>query len=527
MNRVSNILIGLIILISTCTFAQNPNFHIYLCFGQSNMEGQGTIEAQDQVVNSRFKTFQSLTCSNLSRTKSNWYTATPPTCQCYSKLSPADYFGRTMVANLPDSITVGIINVSVSGCDIRLFDKDIYMNYDSTYTASWFTSKVIAYGGNPYQHLVDLAKQAQQDGVIKGILLHQGETNTGQTMWLSYVKKIYRDMLADLSMNANQVPLLAGQMYSGSSNCCSSMISIVNRLPDSVATAHVISSANCPGQDNAHFNSVGYRMLGRRYAVQMLSLMGYKTTYAEPECGNYGTNLVVLGDNDASNQAYVQGLAGSGSSGIPMDANNMITMTITLPDDTTYYLYARCKNSSSASDAFWIKLDDGSFELFDNLTTNGWEWKELKSLHLSSGVHTITIAVAEEGAQLDKLALKASHIIPVSIGEEMSGQCQPVVTSVHDYKSVLEGYSLNQNYPNPATGGSTTISFSIPKGQFVSLKIFNSNGVEIQELAGKYFASGEHNVVFYPSKILAPGTYYYSLTAGEFKSTRGMIIGAK
>ncbi|HEY9122908.1 MAG TPA: sialate O-acetylesterase, partial [Bacteroidales bacterium] len=102
--------------------AQNPNFYIYICFGQSNMEGQGAIEAQDSIVDSRFKVFQALNCSNLGRTKAKWYTAVPPTCQCYSKLSPADYFGRTMVANLPDSITVGIINVAVGGCDIRLFD---------------------------------------------------------------------------------------------------------------------------------------------------------------------------------------------------------------------------------------------------------------------------------------------------------------------------------------------------------------------------------------------------------------------
>ena len=269
------------LLLSMNICAQKSNFHIYLCFGQSNMEGQGTIELQDQNVDSRFRVFQAVDCPNLTRTKGKWYTAVPPTCQCYSKLSPVDYFGRTLVANMPDSIIIGVINVAIGGCDIRLFDKDIYQNYDSTYKESWFTSKVASYGWNPYKHLIDLAKLAQKDGVIKGILLHQGETNTGQTQWLSYVKKIYENMLIDLSLKADSVPLLAGEMLSTGDNCCSSMNSIINQLPKTIPTAHVISSAGCVGQDKAHFNSEGYRTLGRRYAIQMLSIMGYKVVNAE------------------------------------------------------------------------------------------------------------------------------------------------------------------------------------------------------------------------------------------------------
>jgi Carbohydrate esterase, sialic acid-specific acetylesterase len=274
------VLAGLFLL-NTNLFAQKSNFYIFLCFGQSNMEGQGTIEAQDTTVNSRFRVFQALDCPNLGREKGTWYTAVPPTCQCNSKLSPADYFGRTIVANLPDSITIGIINVAVGGCDIRLFDKDIYQDYDSTYKESWFTTKVADYDGNPYKYLIDLAKLAQKDGIIKGILLHQGETNTGQIQWLSYVKKIYHDMLNDLSLNADSVPLLAGEVVSAEGNCCASMNSIIDQLPDSIPTAHVISSAGCPSQDQAHFNSEGYRKLGRRYAIQMLSLMGYKVVDEE------------------------------------------------------------------------------------------------------------------------------------------------------------------------------------------------------------------------------------------------------
>ena len=275
--RSGLLLLTVLLLLSINLSAQNSNFYIFLCFGQSNMEGQGTIEAQDTTADSRFLVFQALDCPNLGRTKATWYKAVPPTCQCFSKLSPAYYFGRTMISSLPDSITIGVINVAVGGCDIRLFDKDIYQDYDSTYTEKWFTSKLEAYEWNPYQHLIKLAKLAQKDGVIKGVLLHQGETNTGQTSWPLYVHKIYNDMLTDLGLSADCVPLLAGEVLSAEGNCCSSMNSIIDSLPEVIPTARVISSSGCTGQDNAHFDSEGYRKMGNRYAVQMLSLLGYKT----------------------------------------------------------------------------------------------------------------------------------------------------------------------------------------------------------------------------------------------------------
>jgi len=287
-NQISNakiLLLLALILFGTKIFSQNQNFYIFLCFGQSNMEGVGPIESQDKIVDSRFKLFQALDCSNLNRKKATWYTAVPPSCQCYSNLSPADYFGRTMVANLPDSITIGIINVAIGGCDIRIFDKNKYQDYDSTYVQQWFQDKVRGYEGNPYQYLINLAKLAQRDGIIKGILLHQGETNTGDTLWPSYVQTIYKNMLNDLSLNPVTVPLLAGEVVGAEyGGCCSGMNSIIDKLPKTIPTAHVIPSAGCAVQaDKAHFTSEGYRILGRRYAVEMLSIMGYKVADVKKE----------------------------------------------------------------------------------------------------------------------------------------------------------------------------------------------------------------------------------------------------
>ena len=271
-------LLCFLLFLHTNVFSQDPNFYIFLCFGQSNMEGQGVIEKQDSIVDGRFQVMQAITCSNLDRIKGQWYTAIPPLCQCGSGVSPADYFGKTLVANLPDNIKVGVINVAVGGCDIRLFDKNLYQDYDSTYKEKWFSDKIDAYNGNPYQTFIDLAKLAQKEGVIKGILLHQGESNTNDTNWPKYVKAVYNNILSDLSLHSESVPLLAGEVVHADQNgVCASMNAIIDKLPETIPTAYVISSKGCTaGPDNLHFNSEGYRMLGKRYGEKMLSLLKTK-----------------------------------------------------------------------------------------------------------------------------------------------------------------------------------------------------------------------------------------------------------
>lgn len=258
-------------------FAQDPNFYIFISFGQSNMEGNAKIEAQDTVgVDSRFQVMEAVNCPNLNRVKGSWYTAVPPLCRCRTGLTPDDYFGRTLLANLPRNIKVGIINVAVGGCKIELFDKDNYTVYAAT-APDWMKGMIKEYDGNPYARLVEMAKLAQKDGVIKGILLHQGESNTGDTSWPRKVKGVYDNLLHDLNLLPGSVPLLAGEMVNADQGgACASMNKIIATLPQTISAASVISSAGCPQRgDNLHFTAEGYRMLGKRYGEKMLSLLGY------------------------------------------------------------------------------------------------------------------------------------------------------------------------------------------------------------------------------------------------------------
>ncbi|MBD8489444.1 sialate O-acetylesterase [Echinicola sp. CAU 1574] len=255
--------------------AQDKNFYIFLAFGQSNMEGAAKFEEQDMDVDPRFQVLQSIDCSGLDREKGNWYPAVPPLTRCHTGLTPVDYFGRTLVENLPDSIRVGVINVSVGGCRIELFEKDNYQSYVET-APDWLKNMVNEYDGNPYHHLVELAKTAQNDGVVKGILLHQGESNTGDKDWPQKVKGVYQNLLADLGLASEEVPLLAGEMVSAAQGGkCASMNAIIATLPEVIPNAHVISSEDCEAvSDGLHFSAAGYRELGRRYGAQMLSIIG-------------------------------------------------------------------------------------------------------------------------------------------------------------------------------------------------------------------------------------------------------------
>jgi len=254
--------------------APDPDFHIYLAFGQSNMEGFPGIEEQDKSgVDPRFRMLAAVDFADPGRTQGEWYPAVPPLCRSSTGLCPADFFGRTLVAALPQRVRVGVVNVAVAGCKIELFDQDTFESYAAT-AAPWMTAIIAEYGGNPYQRLVDMGRLAQQQGVIKGILLHQGESNNGDNQWPDKVAKIYRNLLADLKLDADKVPLLAGETVNADQQGATAAVNeIIARLPKVVPTAHVVSSAGCEARrDRLHFTPAGYRELGRRYAEAMLAL---------------------------------------------------------------------------------------------------------------------------------------------------------------------------------------------------------------------------------------------------------------
>ena len=271
--------------------AQDKNFHIFLCFGQSNMEGNARIEPQDSVgVSDNFLNLSAVNFSDKSRKMGKWYKALPPLCRENTGLTPVDYFGRTLLENLPEGHKVGIVHVAIGGISIDGFLPDRIDEYAKT-APEWMKPMLAAYDGHPYDRLVAMGKIAKKKGVISGILMHQGETNTGDPKWPADVKTVYENLLRDLKLKAEDVPLLVGEVVAADrGGTCAAHNAVIDTIGRVIPTAHVIPADGCPQNfDFLHFTAAGYRELGRRYAAEMLKIWGipYK-----PAPGDYHSTAV-------------------------------------------------------------------------------------------------------------------------------------------------------------------------------------------------------------------------------------------
>lgn len=254
----------------------DPNFFIFLTFGQSNMEGFPAPEAQDLIQNPRVRVLAYDNCPGLGRVYNQWYTAAPPLHSCRNALGPGDYFGKTLADALPPEVTIGIVGNAISGVDIDFFRKNVRSTRRDQFRIPPDNQKTTA-----YDMIIERARLAQQVGVIKGIIFHQGESDAGQpnrSQWLGKVQEIVRDLRTDLEIG--DVPFLAGELLYANQNggAGDAMNPLVNMLPGLVPEAHVVSAnglAEDPNdaQFNLHFSVVAQRELGRRYGQVMLGAL--------------------------------------------------------------------------------------------------------------------------------------------------------------------------------------------------------------------------------------------------------------
>ncbi len=269
--------------------------HIYIAFGQSNMvghipTGSSLPASYQQNIPENFEVMASANDANNpgGRTMGQWYPASPPLVRSGNGLSPADFFGRTIAeAVAEDGITVGVIAVAVNGTAINGFDKD-ETAARAYYAAQqqWMRNEVAAYNTYPYARLVEMAKIAQETGVIKGIIMHQGESGKASSSnlgtngsdnanWATAVRQVYDNLLADLEIEAGSLPFLAGQAV-GNNN--GTIAGVTNAFSDLPGKAFLIPSDDCPpsgtsANDAIHFSFGGYEELGRRYGRKMLELV--------------------------------------------------------------------------------------------------------------------------------------------------------------------------------------------------------------------------------------------------------------
>ena len=96
------------------------------------------------------------------------------------------------------------------------------------------------------------------------------------------------------------------------------------------------------------------------------------------------------------------------------------------------------------------------------------------------------------------------------------------LTGIGNNAVILENYLLEQNFPNPFNP-TTIIKYNLPNSNIVTLKVFDVNGKEIETLVNEAQTAGSYSVNF-NAAYFPSGVYFYTLSAGEFKETRKMIL---
>jgi len=234
-------------------------FHLFLLVGQSNMAGRGKVTDEDR------KPIPGV----FMLTKSGeWKPAVAPLH--FDKKVAGVGIGREFakeIAKAEEGVVIGLIPCAVGGSPVSSWEPGGY--YSQTRS-------------HPYDDAIRRAKAAMNSGVLKGILWHQGESDSKPKLSDIYEKKLH-ELIARLrkELKAESVPFIAGQMGQFKERPWSEDKKRVDQahrdLPKKVKHAAFVNSDGLSHKgDQVHFDSKSYKELGRRYAAAYLKLTGRK-----------------------------------------------------------------------------------------------------------------------------------------------------------------------------------------------------------------------------------------------------------
>ncbi|MCX7824086.1 MAG: sialate O-acetylesterase [Verrucomicrobiae bacterium] len=247
---------GVALLLCMPAFSAGPlnlppkeKFHLFLLIGQSNMAGRGVIGEKDRTPHPRVL---------MLNKAGEWTPAVEPLH--FDKPAAGTGLGKTfgvLIAEATPGIVVGLIPCAVGGSPIDSWRPGEF--YPPTKS-------------HPWDDAIRRAKLALKAGVLKGILWHQGESDSTEKLAPSYEAKLH-DLIARLrrELDAPEVPFIAGQMGQFPDRPWDDAHRRVDKahrdLPAKVPRTAFVSSAGLKHRgDKVHFDSDSYRELGRRYA---------------------------------------------------------------------------------------------------------------------------------------------------------------------------------------------------------------------------------------------------------------------
>lgn len=224
-------------------------FHLYLLIGQSNMAGRGIVEAQDKQPHPRVLTLDK---------QGRWVPAVDPIHfdKPIAGVGLGTTFGRVMAEREP-GVTIGLIPCAVGGTPISRWQP----------------------GADLYEAALKRARAAAPSGVFKGVLWHQGESDSGK----EETGKVYAAQLDAMiaawrkDLAVAELPVVVGQL--GEFYVRGAGVKLVRAaletLPARVKhTAFVPATELNHKGDMVHFDAASYREFGRRYAAAMVKLQG-------------------------------------------------------------------------------------------------------------------------------------------------------------------------------------------------------------------------------------------------------------
>ena len=231
------------------TLPLRDNFYIYVLAGQSNMAGRGVVEPDDTVSSLRVMVLNKDNEWVYAKEPLHYYEPTRTGLDC--GLS----FGKRLSALMGNKITIGLVPCAIGGSSIEQWLGD------STYR------NVIL-----YSNLLEKVKIANQYGIIKGILWHQGEANAGAASYKNYKQK-FENFFTKTRKNLGypDLPVYAGQLASFLSRRNYPFADTVNNdlqsLSVTMKNMYVINTIDLlPNADSVHFNSPSQRIMGKRFA---------------------------------------------------------------------------------------------------------------------------------------------------------------------------------------------------------------------------------------------------------------------
>ncbi|HMI05642.1 MAG TPA: sialate O-acetylesterase [Pedobacter sp.] len=253
-------LLFLIVILILASFSKpeqpDPNFHLYLLVGQSNMAGRGTLTAE----------YRNLSQPNVMMLNKDgkWVEASHPLHfdkPARAGAGPGLMFGLEMAKANP-SVRIGLIPCAVGGTAIESWEPGAMDSVTRKY---------------PYDDAIARLRLAMKSGVIKGIIWHQGEANSRPERAAGYLEKL-ETLIGRLRENAQDknLPFVAGELgrYRDTYQLVNDQLRL---LPEKVKRTALASSEGLVHKgDKTHFDAASATELGKRFATQMIHLQQNK-----------------------------------------------------------------------------------------------------------------------------------------------------------------------------------------------------------------------------------------------------------